>query len=575
MKRKGFVFTLDALLALLLVTMFVASITLINPSSQVYSTYMRSQSKYVAEDTLLTLRTTSLRDLVPQNVVDGWISNGTLNTTLVTPDMSPLDIVTTYWATAPIFPGANLKHKAEVILGYILNNTLRNYNYELMINNYTSPYLRKVGSDPSKVPDVSPATLVLSGYAYNQTPRGYMARAYLTKAEYTRSDIFGIQRVLARCRYTTNYGGEGANTLTVRSHFRLPDDVDIKKADIQLAERTGYQTSSFDLNGHSLGAGYHSDIKDYLTGGDNVLTATFSTSYGTDNCYELGYASGSMMYVNYSTNTTDSRFFDPTRRYGELYDVQSYTGIYYLNALFAPGIITGISLHLVTEGVENIRVYYPPYGSNNYLIARRTVPTTGVQSVDISSSEIEGNLNRYGFTLDNLSKTYFGIVIALDAEWDSQKRYFVYDTSYRKRHLYGNGQSWIRIDYVPKTLTTPPYSIPLSIFKNYSDIHYGGTCVYYYRTPVRCSKMSFSYTLPETAIPWYVDVWTAIQFTTFTPSSTTTLSENGQVFYNNYSDIYMIRAAYSQLNGSMMVPGQKNTYLAESSDVSQYGFRPR
>lgn len=176
MKRKGFVFTLDALLALLLVTMFVASITLINPSSQVYSTYMRSQSKYVAEDTLLTLRTTSLRDLVPQNVVDGWISNGTLNTTLVTPDMSPLDIVTTYWATAPIFPGANLKHKAEVILGYILNNTLRNYNYELMINNYTSPYLRKVGSDPSKVPDVSPATLVLSGYAYNQTPRGYMAR---------------------------------------------------------------------------------------------------------------------------------------------------------------------------------------------------------------------------------------------------------------------------------------------------------------------------------------------------------------------------------------------------------------
>jgi len=87
--------------------------------------------------------------------------------------------------------------------------------------------------------------------------------------------------------------------------------------------------------------------------------------------------------------------------------------------------------------------------------------------------------------------------------------------------------------------------------------------------------MSFSYTLPESSVPWYVDVWTAIQFTPYIPSATTTLSDNGQVFYDYYSDIYMIRAAYSRLNDNMMVPGQTNTYLAESSNVSQYGFRPR
>ncbi|CAD5243406.1 TPM domain-containing protein [Thermococcus camini] len=569
MRRRGFVFTLDAVLAILLVTMFVVSMVQVtSTSSQVYSTYMRSQSKYLAEDTLTMLRTVPLRELVPPEKLEEWTSGSDpiLNTTLVTPDMSPIDIVSTYWATDPLYPGVDLKHKAEIIMGYVLNNTLKGYNYEMMINDYTSPYLKKTGSDSSTAPDVIPATLLISGYAYNQTPRGYMARAFLTKAEYTRQDIFGIQRVLARCHYADEYGRARANTLTVQSHFRLPNDADIEKADIRLVARTGYQTSSFDLNGHSLSTGYYNNIKGYLQGGDNVLTATFSTRYSTRYCYELGYGSGSLMYVKYSTNTTSFQLFDPVRRYGELYDVTSHTGIYYLNALFAPGNITGISLHLVTEGVRNINIYYS-YGSNNYWIAYRNVSPTGVQTVDISAQEIEQNLTEWGFSLNDLSKTYFKIVIALDAEWDAQHRYFIYNTTGKERRLYGNGQSWIRIDYVPRTVVSR-YAIPLSIFKDYNQISYGGTCY-----GIRCQRMSFSYNLPPKSIPWYVDVWTAIQFTTFTPTATTTLSENGQVFYDDYSDIYMIRVGYSQLNDNMMVPGQSNTYVAESSDSYQYGFR--
>lgn len=564
MRKRGFVFTLDALLSLLLVTIFVTSILVVDNSSAVYSTYTRNQEKYIAEDTLKTLRTVSLNELVPQSVLNEWGEKGVLVDELVTETMPPLEIAATYWATDPLYP-EDLKHNAEIILGYILNNTLKEYNYELLINNYTSPYLRKVRSNYTKARDVSVSTLMLSGYAYNQTPRGYMARAYLTKAIFKRSDIFGIQRVLARCHYS--YGGYVySNTLKVESHFRLPTDASIENADIRLVERTERQTSTFDLNGHSLGAGYHSDVSGYLEPGDNVLTATFTTEYSPYYCYELGYGSGSMMYVKYTTRSTDTAFFDPARRYGELYDVQSYTGIYYLNALFVPGNVTSISLHLVTKGVLDIRIYYA-YGANYYELVHKRVSPSGVVETDITGQEIEAGLSSHGFTLEDLSQRYFNLVIALDSWWDSDSRHFIYDTEYRLRRLYGSGQSYIDIDYIPTTVTTR-YSIPLSIFKDYDDIQYGGDS-----EGNRYQKMSFSYYLPPNADPWYVDVWTAIQFTTFTPTSYTTISDNGQKIYDYYSDIYMIRVAYSRQNERMMVPGQTNKYVAKSSDVSQYGFR--
>jgi hypothetical protein len=563
MRRRGFVFTLDAMLAILLVTIFITSVAVIT-ENQVYSTYLRSQSKYIAQDTLMMLRTVPLNQLVPEDVMEAWENNGTIDLSLVDPNRDPLDIVATYWATAPIYPEKNLRHKAEVIMGYLLNQTLSGYNYELLINNYTSPYLRKVGSNYSKASDVSPATLVMSGYAYNQTPRGYMARAYLTRAGFIRSDLFGIQRVLARCAYYGYYGWQ-SNVLKVSSHFRFPSDANIEEADLRLVQRTSLQNSQFSLNGHRLTAGYYSDITDYLKPGDNVLNATFTTNYPRY-CYEIGYGSGSMMYVKYKTRTVLTSLFDPVKRYGELYDVQSYTGIYYLNALFAPGNITGISLTLTTEGVQNIRIYYS-YGANYYELVHKEVDPSTKTTTTITSDEIAQGLERYGFNYQDISKTYFNIVIALDAQWDEQNRSFVYDTTYRLRHLYGNGESVINIDYIPLTTITR-YSIPLSIFKDYGDITYSGSNV-----GVRYRKMSFTYHLPSFAEPWYVDVWTAIQFTTFTPTAYTTLSENGVSFYDYYSDIYMIRAAYTRIDPRMMVPGKDNTYVAESSDVSQYGFR--
>jgi len=110
MKRRGFVFTLDAILAVVLLMMFVTSILAIQSQTvNVYTTYSRTQDKYIAENVLHTLRTTPLRELVPPDVISKWIEDGVLNTTVVSPDMSPIDIVATYWASAGVYNNTGFK----------------------------------------------------------------------------------------------------------------------------------------------------------------------------------------------------------------------------------------------------------------------------------------------------------------------------------------------------------------------------------------------------------------------------------------------------------------------------------
>ncbi|NPB03093.1 MAG: hypothetical protein GXO39_01575, partial [Thermotogae bacterium] len=140
MKRRAFVFTLDAVLALLVVLIFITSVTAIaTNSNQVYMTQVQIQNKGLAQHILETMRTVPLSNLVSPTKIDEWISLGVLNLTYVTPQMPPLQIAATYWALSSKYP--QFKTYAEIILGYLLHDLAKGYNYQLIINNYTSPYL--------------------------------------------------------------------------------------------------------------------------------------------------------------------------------------------------------------------------------------------------------------------------------------------------------------------------------------------------------------------------------------------------------------------------------------------------
>ncbi|MCD6373071.1 MAG: hypothetical protein J7L37_05945 [Thermococcus sp.] len=217
MKRRGFIFTLDALLAVILVLIMVTSIVSIQSQSlNVYTSSQRIEEKYLAEDTLNVLRTTPLVQVVPPAVIAEWESTNAsiiekwvndskdvpvLDPRFVDPYMTPVEIMSTYWALEPKFPG--LRRRAMVIMKYVLDRLLKGYSYEMIISangtgpyNYSRPFVSKILSNNTaitNVSEVSPATLVISGYAYNQTPKGYIARAYLSKlrAKVTSYVYFG------------------------------------------------------------------------------------------------------------------------------------------------------------------------------------------------------------------------------------------------------------------------------------------------------------------------------------------------------------------------------------------------
>ena len=569
--RRGFVFTLDAILSLVLVMIFVTSIVnVLDQSNNVYSTYLRSENRYTAESVLLSLRTVPLNQLVPESVVANWTEKGILDTRIVSPDMSPLDVVATYWATAPIYPDLNLTHKAEIILGYILNRTLPGYDYQLIINNYTGPYLTKAKANYSLASDVSSATVIINGYAYNQTPRGYMARAYLTRATYVRSDLFGWMRVLAGGFSSSGY----SNSLNVVSTINIPTDSqkDIYEANGNFVHRFLEQEDVY-INGKHVPLSNTEpnapDIRKYLVPGKNIIRMYFHDSayYGSYYRYTIGIGSGTTMYVKYKSNSL--RTNNPGLI--KVYNVTSeYTGFIYLLESFVPGNITGINMVFKVKGAQVVRLYYG-LGARLYLLLEKKIDPNSVQTVEFTNSEIKNALASIGVSYKNLSKMVFDFVVAIDAKYYTSDGQFHYGgASYysyscptsecggeRERVLYGYPDSYVQISYIPRTVITR-YSIPLSIpigydtptYSGYTGYHCGGDT---YKT------MTIKYNLPPNAIPWYADLWVGYCFDN---STTQYLKENGNTFYSGPNGVYALRIAYSKIYPWMMRPGS-NTFTAE------------
>ncbi|EHR79177.1 hypothetical protein OCC_01569 [Thermococcus litoralis DSM 5473] len=548
MRRRGFVFTLDALLSLILVVVFVSGMVAIIDNTNVYTTSLREGSKYKAEDVLTTLRNVPLKELVPPEILENWSNSGVLDEPLVTPDMSPLDIIATYWATRDLFPEKNLTHKAELILGYLLNKTLEGYYYELLINNYTSSYLRKVGGDYSKAFEVSPATLTLSGYKYNQTPRGYMARAYLTRATVEREELYGWFRVLAGA-------DDGYNVLNITRVISLPMDATPISADGKFVSRREERIDVYINNSwisRSYGQVNLNNLEDYLGKGDNIISLVFSR--GSD---EIGSASGTTLYIKY--NSSSFSVEDPGMV--KVYDVTSdRTGIMYLFETFVPGNITSINMKFEIYNIGKVRLYYG-FGGDLTLLYEKDGNTNGNATIEFTDSEIKSALSNIGVTYENLSKMVFDFVVGFDAYYDDGNWYYegddYNDGANRERRIYGYPDSYVKIDYIPKILTTQ-YSIPLSVYFPYGDprVTYDG------------SGLQVRYSLPENTTAWYADFWVGYRFVGY--STYQELWENDQMFYRGPLGRYAIRVAYTRLYDWMMVPGQENTFEIRMTGGSSY-----
>ncbi|EEB74753.2 hypothetical protein [Thermococcus sp. AM4] len=572
--RRGFVFTLDALLSLVLISFFLVGIVAsLYQSQNVYGTYLRGESKYTAENTLKILRTVPLRNLVPPDIIENWSSgdekSAVLYSDLVSPDMSPLEIVATYWATGPLYPKRDLRHKAEIILGYILNSTLKGYDYELLINNYTSPYLRKVGADPSKVPEVSPATLVMSGYAYNQTPRGYMARAYLTKLGSKETSYIYTGMEYMGYGYYTNSNTPIDVKMIVPNEKLLPDDANIIEVKwwpyvdpmfggkVQLyIDGEGVTCGQYKANTWVKVTKQEILVDDSLSNSCNMLDIIKRHSSQRYHVFEvkeyLPYYDdiniGPVFQFITLTYTTSKL---STFRYPKVTYFDSFSS-YYLpivvgKHVFIPGNLTNfeVSIHVKNLPSDAKATLY----INNKKISVVSPNSNGVFSW--SNSTIANVLN-----YSTLSGHYAFVEIYINSNTHD---YTDKAINPPVQIVYDKTLSFIKIDYTYKLATLTPYTIDITKEINQNNIVSSTGCSAPSGGLTLCTGLTWRYDIPKNVIP----VWTLMYFDVYTGYSGGTMKvkiKNSEIpwteiFNENYRIWYMgIPNPTRDTTGRLVIP---------------------
>ncbi|CAI1492407.1 conserved protein of unknown function [Thermococcus nautili] len=489
--RRGFVFTLDAVLALFLVLIMITAITTAESQVQsVYKTKMRMGELGDANAMLKLLRTVPLSQLVPASVIQDWESgpDPVLNLTLVTPDMSPLEIAATYWAVSPIYPGQDYRKKASVILGYILNSTLRGYNYELLINNWTNAFMSKGAYNYSLAKDVSSATLVLSGYAYNQTPRGYVARAFLSKLKAKVTSYVYQGDYIA-----TQHSGKQIQITYIIPTSQFPSNTTI--LNVAWYVEPAYTFSYYDvyLNGQSLDDCLSSSsglvgYGDKLTSDscpELVTLVQNAVDSGSDSeftavVYKSNQISGEdgaqYIVINYSTSQA-STFRYPHHYY--FADVRANDSIHIEKYVFVPGNLTDLSIKIAGEHIKFVKASIRVYGIDSESF---TLINEGGYFV-ADNATLASVVEQMGFNYSDLSGTYFTIL--LNVTWDGLG----------ELHLDGRN-SYVYADYIPFTAMSL-YSVDITrIISNYSNkTEYDDTGFY--------RDVYWYWDIPEYATPLY------------------------------------------------------------------------
>ncbi|WP_099209650.1 hypothetical protein [Thermococcus henrietii] len=489
--RRGFIFTLDAVLALFLVLIMITAITTAESQVQsVYKTQMRMGELGDANAMLKLLRTVPLSQLVPANVIDNWESGSdpVLNLTLVTPDMSPLEIAATYWAVSPLYPSKDYRKKASIIIGYILNSTLKGYNYELLINNWTNTFLSKGTYNYSLAKDVSAATLVLSGYAYNQTPRGYVARAFLSKL---RAKVTSY--VYQGDYISTQHSKKWIQITYIIPTSQFPLNTTIINVTWYFEAAVVDSTYRAYINGEPVSCFPQwstmtfKEITDDGSGSCNLVeNVQKSVNESTDTnftveVYNSGGVSGEdgaqHIIITYKTSQVS------TFRYPHYYhfaDVRANDSIHIEKYVFVPGNLTDLSIKIAGQNIKTVTAAIRVYGS-----VSKSFSLTKVGGYFVATNGTLADIVRdMGYNYSDLSGTYFTILF--NVTWDGSG----------ELHLDGR-DSYVYADYIPFTAMSL-YSVDVT---DVIPPYYwsGGPALgYFYH------NAEWEWDIPEYATPLYV-----------------------------------------------------------------------
>lgn len=412
--RKAIAFTLDALLAALLVTATYFVVTTIRPTTLSQPTTQYELLHYTAEDAMelfslnkfSELNATTQQDLL-QN---GGVDSGDVNKSLV-------DIVTLLWSTN------NISRASSVAVSFFNSTLPADVNYRLLIqelNGTTTVIAQQNATQPknASVGYATKASRIVSGFKQNVPVNGYIARSVATQTSKNTSAVFAIN--------PEGSGHSPDNTaMNITKYFYIPvnSTADIYKATFYLSIHAGTTTGhgEFRVNGNTTIAdnamdglievqktvGSEStrldfgskDIRAQLKPGWNSISITQKS-----NKFHSHIHPGTRIEVTYRTNETASRanpiirteYLDKILSDGKNGNGQQ-GGLWAAVPVYVPAgsTVHNITLYLNFTGVENnptkndIQVYF-----NGNSIRNVSAPSSN-QALDVDlTSNVSSNLGK-------------------------------------------------------------------------------------------------------------------------------------------------------------------------------------
>ncbi|MBI4151053.1 hypothetical protein HY492_02925 [Candidatus Woesearchaeota archaeon] len=377
--RRGFFFTLDAILAasLLLLVILIIPKVLVTEAPII-------QTSYEATD-IANLLSVMLVNEVDTATMDGWIATGVVTNT----NQSVLEQIGEFWARDDNMLAQNLTR--QVLDGLV-------DSYQLFVDD------ENITGTTANAKQVVSSRRMVSGITKGREKLGFSARAYATKAK--KNNVFILLGDIMSGAVKKVPSGNNQNEVNSTYTFTLPDGATV--TDAYWFVEAAWTDNKFKayLNGDLIpgsdatGSKLMTDLESYILPGTN--TASVIARFGASGP-DAGEDGASHLVVTYTTETP-STLENLNKKYFAY--VGSNSSIRYKKPVFTLGNVASMDVELDILGT-NATLGIVVQGTQ-YNVSRKNA-TAG--HISWSSSEILTNLTNNGLSFANLTGQYFWIAI--------------------------------------------------------------------------------------------------------------------------------------------------------------------
>jgi len=364
--RKGFIFTMDAMIAISIVIMMIITTTFVRFET-ILPEKKYERLNYMADDTMNLLAYLEVRDIQDKPTINRLIENGVL--TDMDMNKTVLDLIASFWY-------AENKTIAENISREILEG-ITDVHINLTVDTETI-----YSSNDTPAQDVAVATRIESGYEPGKPAYGYVARAFLTSIK---------NKIESSYAYFGGYVGEGNITRIIT----LFDMNNVVNTTIEMDAG-----SDFDLYVNGNYAGSYSPTPGNLTADEWVIDSTYFSHFNDGNNTLMFNFTGNESHIGggYLKVIYESSQMLPTTTRGlDRYYFPGIEGVINLySSFYIPGDLNGIDIYL----------HYKSNYTTFLNIGNATVyedNSTGEEIITIPDEDVENNITSAGLSYAFLS----------------------------------------------------------------------------------------------------------------------------------------------------------------------------